>query len=152
MNPRPKQKWIEDPELKPVKGIKKLPKEKSLGTLKSELTKVFNSYIRQRDSQGGKFECISCGKFLPVKQMNAGHYHSAGHNESIRWDETNVNGQCVRCNCFLHGNLIEYRKGMIKKWGTKILEGLDIKRHNRSKMTKFEVSLLIQEYKYKLSK
>jgi len=149
MNPRQKEKWTKDPDEAPKKK-NKLPKEKSLATLKSELTKVFNEYIRKRDAMGNKFQCISCGKPQPLDQMNAGHFYSAGHNESIRWDERNVNGQCVRCNCFLHGNLLEYERGMRTKWGQKTLDELSVRRHNRSKMAKFEVSLLIDEYKLKL--
>jgi hypothetical protein len=132
-------------------GKRKLPKEKSLSKLKKELTVVFNAFIRKRDTlPNGTFKCISSGKILPVSQMNAGHYHSAGHNEAIRWDERNVNGQSIQDNLFLHGNFGGYTKGMLEKYGQKVIDELDIKRHNKSKMARFEVSYLIQEYKKKL--
>jgi len=131
---------------------RKLPKEKTLSQLKKDLTKVFNAFIRKRDTlPNGTFKCISCGKFLPVSQMNAGHYFAAGHNESIRWDERNVNGQCVHDNLYLHGNFHGYTNGMIHKYGQKVVDELNIKRHNKSKMARFEVSYLIQEYKKKLN-
>ena len=82
--------------------------------------------------------------------MNAGHFFSAGHNEAVRWIEENVNGQCIRCNNFLHGNLSGYREGMLKKYGQKTIDRLEIQRHNKSRMFKFEVEYLIKQYKEKL--
>ena len=82
--------------------------------------------------------------------MNAGHYFAAGHNEPIRYDEHNVNGQCIRCNKFLHGNLIGYTKGMLKKYGQATIDDLEIRRHNISKLAKFEVRLLMDIYEKKI--
>jgi NAD-dependent dihydropyrimidine dehydrogenase PreA subunit len=129
--------------------IKEIPEAKTLPALKKELQTVFNLFIRLRDQANGTFRCISCWKVKPVKQMHAGHFHSAGHNESVRYDEMNCNGQCASCNTFLHGNLLGYREGLIRKYGGKVIDILEIKRHNKSKMGKFELSLLIQEYKRK---
>lgn len=128
----------------------KVKPEKSLQALKKDLDKVFNAWIRKRDSLFGVFHCISCDTVKLVKFMHAGHYFSAGHNEAIRWNEFNVNGQCDRCNYFLHGNFEGYTKGMLKKYGQKVIDDLEIQRHNKSKMFKFEVQLLIDEYKKKL--
>lgn len=137
-----------------AKTKKKLPSEKSLPALKKELDRVFNAFIRARDTRYDKgqpyFICISCDEPKPIDQMDAGHFHSAGHNEATRWDERNVNGQCRRCNRFLHGNLLGYQKGMLKKYGQTTLDQLEIKRHNRSKMFRFEVALLIETYRQKL--
>jgi hypothetical protein len=128
----------------------KTPEAKSLPKLKKDLEKVFNEYIRLRDRHGNVFKCISCGKWKPVKNMHAGHFHAAGHNEAVRWDERNVNGQCDHCNTFLHANLLGYREGMARKYGERVIDLLEIKRHNKSKMGKFEISVLIQEYKRKV--
>ena len=130
----------------------KIPKQKTLAQLKKDLTKVFNAYIRKRDSNDdGTFICISCNKTKDVRLMHAGHFHSAGKNEAVRWDELNVSGQCSYCNTFEHGNLLGYREGIIKKYGQKIVDDLEIKRHNKSKMARFEVQLLIEIYKQKLN-
>jgi hypothetical protein len=86
-----------------------------------ELQKVFNSYIRRRDADK---PCISCGTKLDTK-FDAGHYRSAGGNPELRFDESNVQGQCVYCNQHLHGNLIEYRKGLINRIGIKEVERLE---------------------------
>lgn len=124
-----------------------MKKQKTLAQLKKDLDKVFNAFIRKRDSQDGYFTCISSGKRLPVSQMNAGHFYSAGHHSAVRWDEDNVHGQSIHDNCFLHGNLLGYREGLLKKIGAKRLRNLGIRRHNSSKMGRFEIELLIQKYK-----
>lgn len=132
----------------------RIPVEKSLGKLKKELDTVFNAYIRKRDTlyHNGQpyFICISSGKKCPIDQMNAGHFHPAGNNESVRWDERNVNGQSIHDNLYKHGNPLGYLKGMKAKYGQEIIDELEIKRHNKSKMMKFEVCLLIEIYKKKL--
>lgn len=136
-NPRPKQKDKPTPK-----------SERSLAQLKKDLDEVFNKYIRQRDAlPGGVFKCISCGQIKSLKQMNAGHYYSAGHHSSLRWNEVNVNGQCVFCNKFLHGNLIRYRKGLKEKYGPIEVMALDNSRSNKSKMMRFEILFLIDHYK-----
>ncbi len=122
-------------------------KQKTLSALKKELDRVFNKFIRQRDSKDGFFTCISSGKVLPVSQMNAGHFYSAGHHSALRWDEDNVHGQSIHDNCFLHGNLLGYREGLLKKIGPERLERLEIRKHNVSHYGRFELSLLIGKYK-----
>lgn len=135
--------------------IEKLFKKESLSVKKKRLTTVFNMYIRIRDtlydvSGQPYFICISSGKKCPITEMHAGHYFSAGHNEAIRFDERNVNGQSMRDNYYLHGNFDGYTKGMLKKYGQKVIDELEIKRHNLSKMTAFEVDYLISEYESKI--
>lgn len=132
--------------------IQKVPKEKSLSDLKKDLQTVFNAYIRKRDTlfdRAGQpfFICISCNTPKPMNQMNAGHFHAVGGNDAVRYDEHNVNGQCIYCNKFCHGNKEGYVRGMLKKWGQKVIDDLELRRHNRSKMQKFEVQLLIDHYK-----
>ena len=132
--------------------IKTIPKKKSLQALKKDLDKVFHEYIRLRDQYNGMFDCISCGQIKSTRLMHAGHYHSAGHNESVRWDEDNVHGQCEHCNTFLHGNLINYSRGIIQRIGLHKVQSLEIRRHNKSKMFAFEISILIIQYKDKIKK
>jgi hypothetical protein len=93
-------------------------KRKTLSQLHKKATLVFNKVIRLRDKDKG---CISCGD--PVQ--HAGHYYSAGQYPSLRYLVVNVHGQCVVCNNFKHGNLIEYRKGLIKRYGEDFVLVLD---------------------------
>jgi endogenous inhibitor of DNA gyrase (YacG/DUF329 family) len=80
-----------------------------------------NAYIRLRDE--GK-PCISCGKPIRLKR-NAGHYLSVGSHPELRFNEFNINLQDERCNSYLSGNSVEYRKGLIERYGIKIVEWLE---------------------------
>lgn len=103
---------------------------------------VFNKFIRNRDKQKG---CISCGSEV----TEAGHYFSQGHHSALRFNEMNTNGQCVRCNRFLHGNLINYRKGLVARYGEeKVLmleNSADLRKHR--KWQRYELEELIKMYK-----
>lgn len=139
------------------KAIEKLSKVKGLAALKNDLQKVFNTFIRLRDTQTGAlhgtkyFVCISCGASKEVTEMHAGHYFPVGGHEAVRFDEDNVHGQCRHCNYFKHGNEKGYRVNLIKKIGQERFNKLELRAHNLSKMHRFEVELLIQEYKAKIS-
>lgn len=102
---------------------------------------VFNQFIRERDKDLG---CISCGAEID----HAGHYLSQGHHSALRFNEMNVNGQCLRCNNFLHGNLINYRKGLVKRYGADRVEILEhFSNHNKvKKWTRVELMAIIQTY------
>lgn len=120
----------------------KTKKIKSLIALKAQAQVVFNLFIRERDKDRG---CISCGS--PVTE--AGHYFSAGHYSALRFNEVNVNGQCTRCNRFLHGNLINYRKGLVLKYGQAAIDKLELNADLRkaTKWTRLELELIIKTYK-----
>ena len=93
-------------------------RKKSISQLKKIAETHFNKFIRLRDKGQS---CISCNN-----QFNqAGHYYSGGHHSALKFNENNVNGQCIRCNYHLHGNLIEYRKRLINKIGIDKVEELD---------------------------
>lgn len=109
-----------------------------------EVQTVFNKFIRLRDKGNN---CISCGK--PCKKENAGHYRSVGGNPELRFEELNCHLQCEYCNTYLHGNLIEYRKGLIKKIGVELVEWLEGV-HELKKYTIQELKDLKEYYKDKI--
>lgn len=130
----------------------------SIPKLKNKLRDVFNKYIRLRDvDENGFGNCISCGCQVKYGDSNyqAGHYVSAP-TESLRFNDFNVNGQCKSCNYFKSGNLIEYRKGLVKKIGLKNVEGLeliaDIEKANGYRHDRFTLETKIKEYKDKITK
>lgn len=131
-----------------------LSNKKSASTLKLELQKVFNEYIRLRDTryENGKayFVCISCNDPKSIEQMHAGHYWPVGGNEAVRFDEDNCHGQCIACNYHKHGNLVQYTPNIYKKIGSERFQALSFKRLNKSKMMAFEIELLIEVYKDKV--
>ena len=107
----------------------------SLPRLTEKAQKVFNAYIRQRDSKDGHFTCISCFKTLPVESMNAGHYVPVKGGSFLRFHEDNVNGECQRCNGFDEFHLVGYRKHLLLKIGKKRVEWLE---NNRNKVHKWD--------------
>ena len=102
---------------------------------------VFNRFIRERDKDKG---CISCGSQV----TEAGHYYSQGHHSALRFNEVNVNGQCTRCNCFLHGNLIQYRNGLISRYSEVEIILLDSigTRNPLRKYQRHELEFIIKHY------
>lgn len=94
---------------------------KSRRDWESDFQRVFNAYIRERDRDTG---CISCGGNLG-ESFDAGHYASRGSSNALRYHTANVNGQCRKCNRFLAGNIIGYRKGLLQRYGNEIVDYLD---------------------------
>lgn len=113
------------------------------------LDKVFSLYIRQRDAKNGIIKCISCGKLVPWKESDCGHYINRKHM-ATRYDHYNCNAQCRSCNRFDEGNIQGYRKGLIEKYGIEYVDMLEIKKFNTCKMSQVEVNLLTKYYKEKI--
>lgn len=105
----------------------------------------FNAYIRERDR--GK-KCISCNTILTGK-FDAGHYYNSNNHWAVRYDPQNVWGQCVRCNRDLHGNLINYRFGLLIILGEEGLQKMDERAMATRKFTREELISIIEEYKAK---
>lgn len=112
-----KEYTIKDKEKK--KELKN--KLKTVSDYRKDARHWFQRWIRLRDV--GK-SCISCETVLTsITKFDAGHYYSASGTPQLLFNEFNCNGQCVFCNQHKSGNLIEYRKGLIEKYGiNKLLE------------------------------
>lgn len=64
-----------------------------------------HKYIRARDKNK---PCISCNAPYHTEHQ-AGHFYKAELFSTIKFNELNINGQCVRCNIKRAGNESEYR-------------------------------------------
>ena len=111
-----------------------------------EAQKVFNQYIRLRDKHK---PCVSCDSKLGVK-FDAGHYFSSGGHKAVTFDEDNVHGQCVACNQYKHGNLLNYQIGIEKRIGADRLLTLHEKAYQTRKYSADELQQLIKTYKQKI--
>ena len=127
-----KKKWKE--ELKTTKDYIK------------EAQKIFNTYIRLRDKNK---PCVSCDKPLGAK-YDAGHYYSSGGHKSVTFDERNVHAQCVHCNQYLSGNLLNYQIGLVGRIGGESVLDLSTDAHKVKHWTKEELKSIISEYKGKV--
>ena len=125
-----------------ITAIQKYSK-RTTASLKLQAQRLFNAYIRNRDEGEG---CISCGS---TNEIQAGHYHSAGQNNHLRFDEDNVNGQCKKCNYFVSGSLAKYRHNLIEKIGKERVEKLDRMAGDRGvhKTDRFFLIEIIEKYK-----
>jgi hypothetical protein len=110
--------------------------------LQKKLTQALvNKYIRLRDDDR---TCISCLKY--TGQMQAGHYLSVGSHPNLRFAARNIHKQCATCNNHLSGNLIEFRKGLVKRYGVAFVESLEADQTPR-KFSNDEVILIGRYYK-----
>ena len=115
--------------------------------LTAKAQKVFNAYIRKRDSQDGYFTCISCGQTKDTSQMDAGHYVPVKRSSALRFDEYNVNGECKACNGFDEFHLIGYRRNLIQKIGQEMVDWLEANQRTIKKWTRSELEEIIEKYK-----
>src|SRR3990167_1360764 len=114
--------------------------------LKKNLWIIFSKFIRLRDNG----TCFSCGKKDDWRNMDAGHYIPKTAGLSLYFDEKNVNCQCTACNRFRHGNLSQYALELRRKYGETILEELEWKRRQITKISTPEYQKLIDLYKQKV--
>lgn len=114
---------------------------KTVGDYIKEAQTAVNKYVRLRDSNSS---CISCGNTKAHKvgltghRYDAGHYRSRGAASHLRFNLLNIQKQCVFCNRNLSGNVVEYRKGLVKKIGLSRVELLE----HDNKPRKFTVDYL----------
>ena len=79
-----------------------MPKKPSRKTLVTKLDAVFSEYIRRRYAKNDIAQCVTCGKKDHWKNLQAGHFISRKHY-ATRWNEENVQVQCVACNVYRYG-------------------------------------------------
>jgi hypothetical protein len=129
-------------------------KGKSIGKLKKEVRAIFSQYIRLRDALKATGDpnycvCITCTKLIPVKEAQAGHFIDCRHSATL-FDETNVHAQCARCNVYLDGNILEYRRQIIRLYGEGYDVQLEMKAVETKKFTKAELIELKELYTQKI--
>lgn len=101
-----------------------------------EITKTWcHRVVRQRDDLGGYYLCISCGKRHRIRyndngeiadtNYHAGHYIHGSTCSALRFELTNIHGQCKSQNYFGSGSLIDYRPRLIERVGIKEVERLE---------------------------
>lgn len=114
---------ITKPRLDLQQAKKESKQNKSLSYLIQNTVNICHEFIRLRDK--GK-SCISCGEPWH-SDFQAGHFYKAELYSSLKFDETNINGQCQGCNLYKDGNESGYRVGLIKRYSKGYLDLLDSK-------------------------
>jgi hypothetical protein len=125
----------------------KLDEAKTKPQLLGELQTIFNVFIRTRDADQ---PCISCGTTKPV-QYHAGHFFTVGSYPGLRYHEDNVHKQCGKnCNKEKHGNIHEYRKGLLERIGPERMEALETNPNRQLHLSIPEIKDMIVLYRSKI--
>ena len=111
-----------------------------------ELDTVFSQFIRLRYAKNEIAECVTCGKKDHWKKLQAGHFMSRA-NYSTRWNEDNVQVQCVGCNVYHSGEQYKFSLYL----GKKLSEELFVKSKEIVKFADVELQEMIEYYKLKVS-
>ena len=137
------KKIKEQKEWKAEKAILK-DKLKTLGQYEAEAKKAFQKWIRMRDD---KQPCISCG-IQQTDLWDGGHYKKAEIYSGVIFDENNCHKQCRKCNRFLNGNELNYRQGLIQRYGIEYADQIEQKA-NETRNYKFsKAELIAKKLKY----
>ncbi len=117
---------------------------------------MFSKFTRARDANWeGYCKCISCSTIKNWKEMDAGHYIAVGVDRALKYNEINVNAQCTSCNQYKNGNLINYRQGLINKYGeekVKFLENSHYFKTTKKKLNQLEINALFKYFKEQFKK
>lgn len=124
----------------------KVAKKPLRKNLIKELDTVFSQFIRLRYSKNEISKCVTCGKEEHWKKLQAGHFMSRS-NYSTRWDEDNVQVQCMGCNVFKSGEQYKYSLYL----GNKLSEELYIKSKQIVKFADVELIDMIDYYKQQVN-
>jgi hypothetical protein len=122
-------------------------KLKTLSQYEADAKKSFQKWIRLRDKDQ---PCISCGNPKPADWCGS-HYFAAGTYSGLMFDPRNCNGACnTYCNKFLSGNLIEYRKGLVKRYGLEFVEKLESEADEKRNYKFTKAELIAKKLQYDL--
>jgi hypothetical protein len=121
--------------------------KKTISKLKKELDSWFSKYIRLRDATDmGVAQCFTCGKIDHYKKLQNGHFQSRRHHFT-RWDETNCQVQCVKCNMFEQGEQFKFGLNLDAKYGEGTAEDLIICARQTIKLSRVDYEENITYYK-----
>ncbi len=110
-----KQKKVKEKRTK-----QKLTKKFSKTVLMKEADTVFSLFVRLRDTDSnGNMTCITSGRFCGWNSIDNSHYIPRSYMK-YRYDEINCNAQSKNDNGRLHGNIPEYRRWLINKYGADV--------------------------------
>ena len=124
-------------------------KSKTKSLAKSKADKYFSQYIRERDSNNGIAQCITCGKYSSGQAMDCGHFISRRF-QATRYDEKNAHAQCKKCNRFQNGNQFEHGKKIDEKYGKGTADSILQKSKMMCKRTKSDFEWIAKQYKDKV--
>lgn len=137
------QKLKEQKEWKAEKSVLK-DKLKTLGQFEAEAKTSFQKWVRMRDRD---MPCISCG-VKDTDLFDGGHYFKAELFSGLIFDERNCHKQCRKCNRFLNGNELQYRAGLIKRYGIDFVTNLESISNSKRVYKYYREELIAKKLQY----
>ena len=123
----------------------------TISKLKKKLDVLFSQYIRRRNADHlGRVKCFTCGIEKQWKEQQAGHFQSRSHH-STRWDEVNVQVQCVKCNMFRQGEQYKFGLYLDDRFGDGTAEELENRAKTIVKLNRVDYEEAIERYKQKIN-
>jgi hypothetical protein len=119
---------------------------RSRKSLIKEADRVFSLYVRNRGARWGYNHCYTCGAYLPIEELQAGHFIKRRY-QNTRWHPLNVWPQCNHCNVDLAGNLEKYEKKLIMQYSALAVEALYDLAYTNDGLTDFEIKGIVDKYK-----
>lgn len=107
-----------------IRIVARKPKKatRSLSKLKHELDRLFSLKVRHRANK-----CYTCDKPGTPKTLQCGHFVPRQYL-ATRWDESNTRPQCVGCNIWGKGMILEFEERLKREIGVGNVESLKEKR------------------------
>jgi hypothetical protein len=122
----------------------------TISKLKKKLDILFSQYIRRRNADHlGIVKCFTCGVEKHWKEQQAGHFQSRSHH-STRWDEVNVQVQCVKCNMYRQGEQYKFGMYLDQRFGDGTAEELEYRAKTIVKLNRVDYEEAIERYKQKI--
>lgn len=123
----------------------------TISKLKKKLDVLFSQYIRRRNADHlGRVKCFTCGVEKHWKEQQAGHFQSRSHH-STRWDEVNVQVQCVKCNMYRQGEQYKFGLYLDDRFGDGTAEELENRAKTIVKLNRVDYEEAIERYKQKIN-
>ena len=129
--------------------------KQTVGKAKIATWTVFAVWVRMRDclktTDSLEYgECVSCNRTLPFAELDAGHF--IPKKSGNYFSERGVNGQCRRCNRYLSGNQLPYRREIIERYGDGVDLELEEEAHQSVRFTVQGLKELRKHYQAEIQK
>jgi hypothetical protein len=126
---------------------------KTISKLKKELDTIFSLYIRLRDATDeGVVQCFTCSRISHYKSgMQNGHFQSRRYH-STRWNETNCQVQCIKCNMYEQGEQFRFGLALDNKYGENTAQELEFLSKTIIKFSRIDYEEKISYYKAAVEK
>lgn len=139
---KPKQAAIKN-RRKPIPWREKPTSE----LIKHVQYKIVNPYIRERDNTC--FHGKSISDFGPIR--DAGHFFSIGAKPGMRFNPQNIHGQSASGNRFKGGDMLNYRRGLVHRFGEDYVKELEFQAmtsEGSKCLDRYNVILIAETYLY----